>query len=130
MEEIKSKKVIRTYRDLNVYQESYRIAMDIFRITKCFPKEEIYSLASQIRRSSRSIPTNIAEGWAKRKYKNVFLRHLVDANGSCEETKVWLTFAKDCNYISEFEHNSMFEKYNHFGAMLNSLINNWQTFSD
>lgn len=104
MDEKRIKNVVKTYRDLNVYQLSYSLAMKLFEITKKFPKEETYSLTDQIRRSSRSTPVNIAEGWTKRKYENVFIRHLIDSNGSCEETKVWLDFARDCQYIDTREH--------------------------
>ncbi len=128
MEKNKDKRVIKTYKDLNVYQRSYKLSMEIFKITKTFPKEEIYSLTDQIRRSSRSVAVNIVEGWAKRKYENVFLRHLNIANGSCEETKIWLKFAKDCGYITEEIHNKLLVEYHKIGAMLYSLLNNWKTF--
>lgn len=122
------KNIVKTYKDLNVYQLSYQLAIEIFELTKKFPKEEAYSLTNQIRRSSRSIPVNIGEGWAKRKYENIFLRHLVDANGSCEETKIWLDFAKDCHYIDSEKHKMLTKKYNQVGAMLNALMKNWKTF--
>ncbi len=122
------KNTIKTYRDLNVYQQAYKSAMNIFELSKDFPKEEKYSLTDQIRRSSRSIPANIVEGWAKRRYENVFLKHLNDANGSCEETKVWLNFAKDCKYLEKDQHNELFEQYNQIGAMLNSLAKKWNKF--
>lgn len=122
------KKIIKTYKDLNVYLLSYKLAMEIFELTKKFPKEETYSLTGQIRRASRSVPANIGEGWAKRRYENVFLRHLVDANGSCEETKIWLDFSRDCKYINVKEHGKLTDKYNEVGAMLNSLMKNWRTF--
>ncbi len=77
------KKAIRTYKDLNVCQLSHNMAMEIFDLTKAFPKEETYSLTDQVRGSSNSIPANISEGWAKRKYKSVFPEYLYDANGSC-----------------------------------------------
>ena len=125
---LKTKKTIKTYKDLNVYQLSYQLAMEIFVISKRFPKEENYSLTIQIRKSSRSVPANIGEGWAKRKYENVFIRHLNDSNGSCEETKIWLDFAKDCKYITDLEYQNLTKKYNETGAMLNSLMNKWQTF--
>jgi four helix bundle protein len=124
----KTNPVIKSYRDLSVYQLSYKLAMEIFEVTKKFPKDEVYSIFSQIRKSSRSIPANIAEGWAKRRYENVFLRHLNDSNGSCEETKVWLDFSKDCGYILSDIHTSLINEYNRVGAMLNSLMNNWKTF--
>jgi len=128
MQRNKEKTPVRTYRDLNVYQLSYKLAMDIFEITKIFPKDEMYSLTSQIRRSSGSAPSNIGEGWAKRKYENVFLKHLNDATGSCEETKIWLVFSKDCGYITAEEHDKLTNGYNEVGAMLNPLMKNWQTF--
>jgi four helix bundle protein len=124
----KENTTIKTYRDLIVYQLSYKLAMEIFEITKKFPKEEIYSIVTQIRKSSRSVPANIAEGWAKRRYENVFIRHLNDSNGSCEETKVWLDFSKDCKYILIDAHTRLLNEYNRVGAMLNSLMGNWKTF--
>jgi four helix bundle protein len=119
------KSAVKTYKDLNVYQLSYDTAMSLFDLSKDFPKEETYSLTDQIRRSSRSIPANISEGWAKRKYRNVFIKHLHIANGSCEETKTWLDFAKNCNYLPEKEHLDIYKKYDQIGAMLTSLIKNW-----
>ena len=119
---MQEKRIVKTYKDLNVYQQSYQLAIQIFEITKNFPKEEMYSLTDQIRRSSRSIPVNIVEGWAKRKYENVFLRHLNDSNGSCEETKIWLDFSKDCQYIGINEYNKLMIQYNEIGAMLNSCL--------
>ena len=121
-------KIIKTYKDLNVYQLSYTSAMEIFNLVKKFPKDETYSLIDQIRRASRSIPANIGEGWAKRKYENVFFKYLYDAYGSCEETKVWLDFAKDCKYIVPEEHKSLTDKYDQVGAMLYALVRNWKTF--
>ena len=120
------KKVVRTYRDLNVYQQSFELAMAIFEITKAFPAEERYGLTDQVRRSSRSIPSNLAEGWAKRKYPNVFRRHLFDAIGSCEEVKVWLDFAFRCQYIGKEKQTELQGQYAQVGAMLFSLENNWK----
>lgn len=124
-----NKNVIRTYEDLIVFQRSYQLAMDIFWLSKEFPSDEIYSLTNQIRRSSRSIAVNIAEGWSKRKYENIFLRHLVDSTGSCDETKVWLKFSMDCQYISKERFNTFIDQYKEVGAMLHSLQNRWQTYS-
>ncbi len=67
-------KVIKTFKDLEVYQEGFRLAMDIFAVTKSFPKDEQYALTSQMRNASRSVPANIAEGWAKRRHKMIFKR--------------------------------------------------------
>ncbi len=79
--------MIKSVKDLKVYQIAYRLALEIFEITKKFPKEEIYSLTDQMRRSSRSVSINIREGYAKRKYEQVFIRHLNDSLGSSEETR-------------------------------------------
>ena len=122
--------MIKSVRDLNVYQLAYRLAMEIFEITKRFPKEETYSLTDQIRRSSRSIPINIREGYAKRRYEQIFIRHLNDALGSSEETRGWLDFAKSCKYIPEEEHKRLDGSYDEVSAMLFSLMKNWQNFSE
>lgn len=120
--------MIKSYKDLEVYKLSYRLAMEIFLLTSKFPKEEVYSLTSQIRNSSRSIVANIAEGWAKRRYENIFKRHLIDAIGSCEETKVWIDFSEDCKYISNTEHQRLVQNYEELGKMLNGLLQKWHTF--
>ena len=88
---------IRSVRDLIVYQKAFDSAMKIFEITKKFPKEEMYSLTDQIRRSSRSVCTNIAEGWRKRRYKAVFINKLTDAEQEAAETQTWLEFALRCH---------------------------------
>ncbi len=90
---------IRTYKDLRVYQSALESAMKIFEITKSFPIEERYSLVDQIRRSSRSVCTNIAEAWRKRRYKAAFIAKLSDAESEAAETQVWLEFATRCNYM-------------------------------
>ena len=124
-----NKNSIRSISDLKVYNLAYELAMGIFKITKSFPKEETYSLSDQIRRSSRSVAVNIREGFAKRKYENVFIRHLNDAIGSAEETRGWLCFSKDCEYIAAKQQESFDEKYDQVNAMLFSLINKWKSFS-
>jgi len=128
-QEVRSKKKpIKSYKDLKVYRLSYKLAIEIFHLSKKFPKEEIYSLTAQIRNSSRSVPANIAEGWAKRRYEQVFKRHLIDAIGSCEETKVWLDFSYDCDYIKSNEHKNFSVRYEEVSKMLNGLLEKWQTF--
>ena len=122
--------MIKSVKDLNVYQIAYELATEIFEITKKFPKEETYSLTDQMRRSSRSVAINIREGYAKRKYEQVFIRHLNDSLGSSEETRGWLDFAKDCMYMTKDEHKRLDDKYDEVNAMLYSLMNNWQSFSD
>ena len=122
--------MIKSVRDLNVYQLAYRLAMEIFEITKRFPKEETYSLTGQMRKSSRSVAINIREGYAKRRYKQVFIRHLNDSLGSSEETRGWLDFARDCRYITEDEYKKLDDRYDEVNAMLYSLTNNWKNFPD
>ena len=102
----------------------------MLKLTKEFPKEETYSLTDQIRRSSRSVAINIREGYAKRKYEQVFVRHLIDSLGSSEETRGWLDFAKDCKYITESECKELDDRYDEISAMLYRLANNWHNFSD
>jgi len=120
--------VIKSCKDLKVYQMAYKLSMDVFDITKKFPKEETYSLTDQIRRSSRSVAMNIREGFAKRKYEQVFIRHLNDALGSSEETRGWLDFSLDCKYMLENEHKILDRQYDEVNAMLYSLMNSWRNF--
>ncbi len=122
------KRQVRTYRVLNVYRESFELAMEIFKITSKFPTEERYTLTDQIRRAARSIPANLAEGWAKRNYENIFKRHLYDSIGSCEEVKVWIEFAWKCGYLTKDQNETLLKGYAGVGAMLASLVERWQTF--
>jgi len=122
-------KPIQRVTDLKIYMLSYKLALEIFELSKKFPKEELYSLTDQIRRSSRSVPVNISEGFSKRKYKQVFIRHLVYAIGSSEETKTWLSFAKDFNYLSVDNYEQLDSRYTELGAMIYKLTNSWQNYS-
>jgi four helix bundle protein len=89
----RQRKKIVTHRDLEVYQKAFAAAMRIFELSKSFPKEELYSLTDQIRRSSRSVCANMAEGWRKRRYEKAFASKFSDAEGEAAETQVWLEFA-------------------------------------
>ncbi len=120
--------MIQSYKNLKVYQASYALAMEVFWLTKWFSKEELYSLTDQIRRASRSVAANIVEGWAKRKYENVFKKHLIDSIGSCDETKLWLDFAFDCKYMKTDDYNNLMNKYQEIGKMLKGLFENWTTY--
>lgn len=111
------------FRDLKVFNLSYDLCMDIFEITKHFPKEEKYSLVDQIRRSSRSIPVNITEAWKKRRYIKSFISKILDASGEAGETEVWLEIAKDCGYIQKREHDQLFNKYQEVSKMLTGMVN-------
>ena len=119
--------MIKTVFDLEVFKLSYQLAMEIFNVTRNFPKEERYSLTDQVVRSSRSISANIAEGWGKRIYENEFKKHLIYGMGSLEETKAWLYFAKDCLYLSKEIFDSLNKKYDELGAKIYKLYENWKT---
>ena len=120
--------VIQKCKDLDVYNLSFELAIKLFDVSKNFPKEELYSLVDQIRRSSRSVPVNIREGFAKRKYPDVFSRHLNDALGSSEETLTWLEFAYRADYITKRSFEDYSQQYVKIGAMLYKLMQNWQSF--
>lgn len=113
---------LKGFRDLRVYQLAYKLAMDIFRESKSFPKDEKYSLTDQMRRSSRSIAANIAEGFRKRQYPKMFLSKLADADGETAETQVWLDFALDCEYLSKEKHDELLSRYEEIGKMLGAMM--------
>jgi four helix bundle protein len=119
---------IRSVRDLVVYKKAFDTAMRIFEISKAFPKEEKYSLTDQIRRSSRSVCTNMAEAWRKRRYKAVFVNKLSDSGQEAAETQTWLEFALACHYIDEGIHKGLFEEYEQIFAMLHSMSAKASTF--
>jgi four helix bundle protein len=111
-------KRIRNVRELDVYKLAFEAAIEIFEISKSFPKEETYSMANQARRASRSVCTNLSEGWRKRRYKAVFVNKLSDANQEAAESQTWLEFALACKYIDKKTFQRLDEKYEHIFAML------------
>jgi len=113
---------LKGHRDLKVYQLAYKLAMEIFQITQAFPKEEKYSLTDQIRRSSRSVAANIAEGFRKRQYPRMFVSKLADSDGEATETQVWLDFARDCNYLPLQKHVELIKGYEEVGKMLGTMM--------
>ena len=117
-----------SYRDLIVYQKTRQLAINIFEVTKTFPKEEKFSLIDQIRRSSRSIGAQIAESWGKRRYEKHFISKLTDAISEQFETEHWLLCAKDCNYISEKQMFELMNQSNEIGRMINSMIDKADRF--
>ncbi len=119
---------VASYRDLEVYKLSRQLSQDIFFITKKFPKEEMYSLTDQIRRSSRSVGAQIAEAWAKRRYEKHFISKLTDADGEQLETQHWIETALHCSYFSENTAKELLEKCSSIGKMLNSMINKANLF--
>lgn len=115
---------INSFRDLIVYQKAYRLSMEIFELSKSFPKEEKYSLTDQIRRASRSVCSNIAEAWAKKIYAKAFVSKLTDSLGEEYETEVWLDYARDCAYLKEDTHKRLMAEYDEVRKILISMINN------
>jgi four helix bundle protein len=114
--------MLRGHRDLKVYQLAYKLAMEIFHLSKAFPREELYSLTDQIRRSSRSVATNLAEGFRKRQYPNMLVSKLTDCDGEASETQVWLDFALDCGYLSRVNHDRLTAGYEEVGKMIGGMI--------
>jgi four helix bundle protein len=104
-------KLIRHHWELEVYKLSVEAAMDIFRASKKWPKEEMYSLTDQIRRSSRSVSGQIAEAWRRRKYENAFVNKLNEGEGEAAETQTWLEYAVKCEYLDRKEGARLFRIY-------------------
>ena len=111
-----------SFRDLLAYQKARELARDVFEVSKRFPKEEMYALTDQIRRSSRSIGAQIAEAWAKRRYEKHFVSKLTDADGEQQETQHWLETAVDCNYLSQDEAQKLLNKCARVGRLLGGMM--------
>ena len=114
---------VKDYHELQVYQLAFESAMQVFDTSRAFPREESYSLVDQIRRSSRSVCSNIAEAWRKRRYPASFVSKLSDADTEAAETQVWLDFALRCKYINQEVHAELYARYNHICAMLTKMMN-------
>jgi four helix bundle protein len=113
---------IKGFRDLIVYQKSYKLAMEIFEVSKSFPKEEKYSLTDQIRRSSRSVTSNLAEAWARKHYPKSFVNKLTDSLGEEYETEVWLDYSRDTKYITTSKYSELIQEYEEVRKILISMI--------
>lgn len=116
------------YQELQVYQKAFSLAGEIFHLTKYFPSDEKYSLISQIRRSSRSVCSNIAEGYRKRRYPAHFISKLKDADMENTETEVWIDFAESCDYINAAQRNKLKVQVQEIGKLLNFMIQNPKKF--
>ncbi len=114
--------------ELDIYKRAYRLAMDVFDVSKSWPSEERFALIDQIRRSSRSVCANLREAWAKRRYEAHFISKLTDADGENAETGTWLAFAKDCGYLKPEEHIKLIEDCHATGAMLGAMMKNPKPF--
>ena len=114
------------YERLDVYQKSYQLALELHKLTLAFPQLEQYELASQLRRSSKSIPANIAEGMGKQDTPADVRRFIKMSLGSCDETRVWLKFSKDLGYLTDTQHQQLEGRYQEIGRMLQGVIKRYQ----
>jgi len=117
-----------TFRDLKVYQKAFKLAMNIFNISKSFPDEEKYGLIIQIRKSSRSVCSSIAEAYRKRKYPAHFVSKTTDADMENSETQVWLDFALACKYIDRKLYQDLKASSEEIGKMLNHMSENPESY--
>jgi len=114
--------LIKNFRELNVYQAARTETQKIYQRSRSFPPEEKYSLTDQIRRSSRAVKAMVAEAWARRRYRAVFVNKIDEALGEANETQSWLDDCLDCGYISPEEFKQMDSAWQGIGAMLNKMI--------
>jgi four helix bundle protein len=111
------------YKELRVYRLAFESAMEVFELSRNWPSEEKFSLTDQIRRSSRSVCTNIAEAWRKRRYEAAFVSKLSDSDGEAAETEVHLDFALRCGYLLPEKHPRLRDQYDHICAQLTKMMN-------
>ena len=117
--------MIKSYRDLRVYQISYELGKRIHQLTLTFPKYEQYELGSQLRRAAISIPLNIAEGYGKKESSADFKRFLLISMGSCNEVSVLLDYCQDFGYISREAHEELSKEYDELGKQINVMHKKW-----
>jgi len=117
-----------SFKTLLAYQKAFELSMEVFELSKSFPKEETYSLTDQIRRSSRSICTNIAEAYRKRAYQKHFISKLTDADSENSETQVWIDFSNSCSYINIELQQNLTTKSIEVGKLINFMIANPEKF--
>lgn len=116
-------KVIKSHRELEIYQVAFQGSMQLFELSKAFPREEVYSLTDQMRRSSRSVCANVAEAWRKRRYEGAFISKLSDAETEAAETQVWIEFAVKCAYLKPEIGRELYKTYERLIGMLVKMIN-------
>jgi four helix bundle protein len=119
---------VESFRDLEVYRFSRSLSKDIFEVTKSFPKEEMYSLTDQVRRSSRSVGAQIAEAWGKRRYEKHFISKLTDGDGEQLETQQWIELAVDCGYLQKEQAEELLIRCFSIGRMIGSMISKSSSF--
>lgn len=116
-----AKRKVIVHSDLDVYQKAFAAAMQVFALSKSFPKEETYSLTDPIRRSSRSVCSNLAEAWRRRRYEKAFVSKLTDSEGEAAETQVWLEFAVKCAYVQADQARELYQAYDEIIRMIVSM---------
>jgi four helix bundle protein len=112
---------IRSFKELKVWQKAVDAAMDIFRVSQTFPAEERFSLTQQVRRSSRSVPANIAEAWRRRRYPAAFVSKLNDAEGEAAETQTHVEIARRCGFVNATTASQLDREYEEILAMLTAM---------
>lgn len=119
---------IQSHTELEVFDRAFQAAMHIFELSKRFPKEETYALTDQVRRCSRSVCTNLAEAWRKRRYRAAFVSKLCDSEGEAAETQVWLQFAVKCGYMDRDQAADLYQRYDSVLGTLVGMINHPETW--
>ena len=117
-------KLVQSHTGLESYRKAFEAAMVLFELSKCFPKEETYSLTDQVRRSSRSVCANLAEAWRRRRYRAVFLNKLNECEGEAAETQTWIEFAVRCGYLKREVAKELYQSYDEILRLLVSMIRN------
>jgi len=120
---------IQKHTELDVYKKSFEAAMEIFGASKRFPRDEMFSLTDQIRRSSRSVCANLAEAWRKRRYKAAFISKLSDAECEAAEVQVWIQFAVKCTYLDRESGQSLYRSYDAVLRLIVAMINSPQSWT-
>lgn len=116
------RKVVRRHTDLEVFERAFAASMRVFEVSKAFPAVERYALTDQMRRASRSVAANLAEGWRKRRYPAAFVAKLGDAEGEAAETQVWIQFAVSCGYLAPEAARPLYAEYDEIIGMLVRMI--------
>ena len=114
--------MVNRHTELDVYKRAFAAAMRLFELSKGFPKEETYSLTDQVRRSSRSVCANLAEGWRKRRYEAHFKSKLSDSEAEAAETQVWIQFAVECDYVEKDAATALYKEYDEIIGMIVAMI--------
>ena len=122
-------KIIKSHKELIVFQTAFKSSMEIFFLTKSFPKEEVYSLTSQIRRSSRSVSANIAQAFRKRRYEKAFTVKLSDSEAEASETQVWLDYSFECGYLSKDIFLRVYQEYDKIIGMIVMMLQHPEKWS-